>query len=295
MASRPTKVPAVRLGLAAKKIESPLAKYNSAGQLTCAVCNVVVKSEMVWTAHVNGRQHRDKVAQLKKPADQPRFAVPSAVPAVKRKGDPAETASAPSPSKKGVPADFFDKKSTQPAPPKPIKSILKNAPKISYPPVSLVQTTPHEEESMEVEAPASKESDKVQSEAMAKENTVGSSELPEDFFDDPKLGAKIRQIEYKDPVEEEWEKFQKEIHVEEMASTAIQEEDQEVSTTERQLEEIEDQMMNWDRVLKLEQQRDVVIQKRQAAVGASVADQSDSSSEDEANVDELFQWRSKLF
>jgi len=96
-------------------------------------------------------------------------------------------------------------------------------------------------------------------------------------------------------VEEEWEKFQKEIHVEEMASTAIQEEDQEVSTTERQLEEIEDQMMNWDRVLKLEQQRDVVIQKRQAAVGASVADQSDSSSEDEANVDELFQWRSKLF
>jgi len=39
---------------AAKKIDSPLAKYNAAGQLFCVLCNQSVKNELVWTAHING-------------------------------------------------------------------------------------------------------------------------------------------------------------------------------------------------------------------------------------------------
>ena len=35
--------------------------------------------------------------------------------------------------------------------------------------------------------------------------------LPEGFFDDPKMDAKARNVEYKDPMTEEWEKFQKSI------------------------------------------------------------------------------------
>ena len=38
--------------------------------------------------------------------------------------------------------------------------------------------------------------------------------LPEGFFDDPKKDAKARKVEYKDPMTEEWEKFQKSIQKE---------------------------------------------------------------------------------
>jgi zinc finger protein 830 len=102
----------------------------------------------------------------------------------------------------------------------------------------------------------------------------------------------VRQIEFKDPVEEEWEKFQKEIHDEVLVSTAIQEEDQEEATAERQLEEIEEQMINWNRVLQLEQKKEVVIRKLQAA-RTSAPTKDDESSGDEADLDELFDWRSK--
>ena len=102
----------------------------------------------------------------------------------------------------------------------------------------------------------------------------------------------MRQIEFKDPVEEEWEKFQKEIHDEVLVSTAIQEEDQEEATAERQLEEIEEQMINWNRVLQLEQKKEVVIRKLQAT-RTSAPTKDDESSGDEADLDELFDWRSK--
>ena len=42
----------------------------------------------------------------------------------------------------------------------------------------------------------------------------GKGALPEGFFDDPKLDAKARKVEYKDPMTEEWEKFQKTIQKE---------------------------------------------------------------------------------
>ena len=48
-----------------KRIESPIAKYNSVGQLTCVICNQVVKSELVWNAHINGKSHLEAKNQLK--------------------------------------------------------------------------------------------------------------------------------------------------------------------------------------------------------------------------------------
>ena len=42
----------------------------------------------------------------------------------------------------------------------------------------------------------------------------GKGALPEGFFDDPKQDAKARKVEYKDPMIEEWEKFQKTIQKE---------------------------------------------------------------------------------
>ena len=104
---------------------------------------------------------------------------------------------------------------------------------------------------------------------------------------------KVRQIEYKDPVEEEWDKFQKEIHDEAIVSAAIQEEDQEESTVERQLEEIEDQMLKWGRVLELEQKKDIVFQRMKEMKESTPMEEGSSSSEDESEMEKFFDWRSK--
>lgn len=60
---------------------------------------------------------------------------------------------------------------------------------------------------------------------------------------------KARNQEYKDPIEEEWERFQKEMKEQTSLSAAIIAEDQEEATTERQIEEIDEQIRNWSRLL----------------------------------------------
>lgn len=71
--------------------------------------------------------------------------------------------------------------------------------------------------------------------------------LPEGFFDDPKKDAKARHLDYKDPTELEWEKFQQEIKEASDFSNAIMAEEQEEATAERQIDEIHEQMRNWSR------------------------------------------------
>ena len=71
--------------------------------------------------------------------------------------------------------------------------------------------------------------------------------LPEGFFDDPVKDAKARNLEYKNPIEEEWEKFRKEIKEAEVQSMSIITEEQEELTAERQIDEIDAQIKNWSR------------------------------------------------
>lgn len=71
--------------------------------------------------------------------------------------------------------------------------------------------------------------------------------LPEGFFDDPIKDAKARNLDYKDPTELEWEKFQQEIKEASDFSNAIIAEEQEEATAERQIDEIHEQMRNWSR------------------------------------------------
>lgn len=58
---------------------------------------------------------------------------------------------------------------------------------------------------------------------------------------------KVRNVEYKDPAEEEWEQFQKEIREETSKAQQIIADDQEEATAERQIEEIDEQIRNWNR------------------------------------------------
>ncbi|XP_023833033.1 zinc finger protein 830-like [Salvelinus sp. IW2-2015] len=48
-----------------KRVESPYAKYNSLDHLSCVLCNERVKNEILWQTHVLGKQHKEKVAELK--------------------------------------------------------------------------------------------------------------------------------------------------------------------------------------------------------------------------------------
>lgn len=52
-------------GMSQKRIESPLAKYNSIGQLSCIICNQAVKSEVLWNAHLNSKTHLSNKNQMK--------------------------------------------------------------------------------------------------------------------------------------------------------------------------------------------------------------------------------------
>lgn len=71
--------------------------------------------------------------------------------------------------------------------------------------------------------------------------------LPAGFFDDAKEDAKARGIEYKNPDEAEWDKFVKEIASEDVKSSVLRTADEEFSAKDRELDEIEEQMKNWQR------------------------------------------------
>ena len=84
-------------------------------------------------------------------------------------------------------------------------------------------------------------------EGAAKKNNINSS-LPVGFFDDPKLDAKARNVPFKDKMEEEMAKFQKEIREETEISEAMVEEDYEERRLDKEIEEIDEQMGYWKRL-----------------------------------------------
>ncbi|EFA81074.1 hypothetical protein PPL_05910 [Heterostelium album PN500] len=52
--------------VATKQIDSPFAKYNSAGKLSCVICNLNINNESMWTAHCNSNKHKESLDQLSK-------------------------------------------------------------------------------------------------------------------------------------------------------------------------------------------------------------------------------------
>ncbi|XP_044761411.1 zinc finger protein 830 [Coccinella septempunctata] len=262
--------------LPVKKIESPLAKYNDQGQLTCVLCKSIVRSEAVWNVHVNAKQHKDNVELAKKLKERTNnFTTP-----LKRPLTPPLQVSSKKPksilkngsttskveevnknnqvdgdsSKSELPVDFFDSSTGNKA-----KNIQGKKQKVGEKPAD--QTF--------------KESGET---------------LPEGFFDDPKLDAKARNIEYKDPIQEEWEKFQKEIRDVEGESAAIIAEDQDEATNERQMDEIDEQIKNFSKVMVWEKKKAEVAPLIDEAKHKEIVEDEE---EVEMDLDEAFDWRSK--
>ncbi|XP_046475193.1 zinc finger protein 830 [Neodiprion pinetum] len=257
------------------RIESPIAKYTDSGQLICILCKTLVRSEAVWNIHLNSKIHKENIILAKKEHVEPPKPAPLAPHSFKR---PTSTANVEVPSKKlksilkngpavssALPDDFFDKTSA----PKPPRNV-------------------HEAKTEVTKESA--ESEDVEMEEKEEEKDLSQAQLPEGFFDDPIMDAKVRNVEYKDPIEEEWEKFQKEIKEEAAQSAQIIADDQEEATTERQLDEIEEQMRHWSRVLELERRREEVLEQVERK---SVAVEEEVSSGDEAEFDEFLDWRAK--
>ncbi|XP_018396069.1 PREDICTED: zinc finger protein 830 [Cyphomyrmex costatus] len=269
-----------------KKIDSPLAKYSDSGQLMCILCKSVVRNETIWPVHLNSKMHKDNVALTKKTKLETENIVK--IPNVQTFKRPPSPSQNTSPNKKikgilknssqpvvsamsNLPADFFDNNSKQVNSASVLTQKLESTEKDSV--INTVDIQHVEEEE--------KEKEKVKD--------MNLAVLPEGFFDDPVMDAKVRNVEYKDPIEEEWEKFQKEIKEETAQSAQIIADDQEEATTERQLDEIEEQIRHWSRVMDLAKRMEQVqgTDRKQENIN------DDVSSGDEAEFDEFLDWRAK--
>ncbi|KAM9349150.1 zinc finger protein 830 [Symphorus nematophorus] len=281
-----------------KRVESPFAKYNSLGHLSCVLCSVQVKSELLWPAHVLGKQHKEKVAELKEAKSQPvpphsqpvppqSQPVPPQSQPVKRKAPDNEDVNGKKakPSSSGLPKDFFEKPSAKEA-----VSTQKSAglsllagvydendddEENDEEPGTTNPTPPKAEaaglpadffDSSIPSTPAISHSGSilkadVQEKVTEKKDNTAEA-LPEGFFDDPVRDAKVRNVDApKDQMDKEWEEFQKEIRQVNTKSEAIVAEDDEEGRLERQIDEIDEQIECYKRVEVLRDRRDVVKSK----------------------------------
>ncbi|XP_023243898.1 zinc finger protein 830-like isoform X3 [Centruroides sculpturatus] len=218
-----------------QRIDSPLAKYNSTGQLTCIVCDVSLKSEALWSVHITGKTHKEKLEALKRRQINTEKPLK---PEIKRKHEDTQI-------EEDEIKDFFDDATKE-------------------------QITPS---------------------TMTKEvERLKSNELPEGFFDNPILDAKVRKVEYKDPMEEEWEKFKKIMAEESNLSQAIIEEDMQESNVEREITEIDEQIHRWSRVEALQERKEELMKSKS---GEEEEREEEEGSADDGEFEEFLDWRSK--
>lgn len=78
-------------------------------------------------------------------------------------------------------------------------------------------------------------------------------------------------MEYRDPVQEEWEKFQKAIWSEVEQSQQIIQEKQEEATAERQLDEIDEQMKNCTRCVSLSLSLSLTVAEKQLEMSLTLS------------------------
>ncbi|NXO05929.1 ZN830 protein, partial [Oriolus oriolus] len=130
-----------------------------------------------------------------------------------------------------------------------------------------------------------------------KENTAEA--LPEGFFDDPEVDAKVRKVDApKDQMDKEWDEFQKAMRQVNTISEAIVAEDDEEGRLDRQIGEIDEQIECYRRVELLRNRQDEIKEKLKEAMrlrAAQEKEEEDVGSEDEEELQDLLSqdWRVK--
>uniref|UniRef100_A0A8C6SE54 Zinc finger protein 830 n=1 Tax=Neogobius melanostomus TaxID=47308 RepID=A0A8C6SE54_9GOBI len=307
-----------------KRVESPFAKYNSLGHLSCILCNVQVKSELLWTTHVLGKQHKEKVIELKgaKQAPQSQAAKRKTTETDDAVFKKAKATNIASQSTSGLPANFFEKPSST-VPPKPAGASLlgglydddddddeeedKNDKAGSTnPPSQSAQDSglPADffDSSIPAAVPAISHSGSILKAETPEKNTEkkdkAAEAIPEGFFDDPVTDAKVRHVEApKDQMDKEWEEFQKEMRQVNTKSEAIVAEEDEEGRLERQIDEIDEQIECYKRVEVLRDKRELAKRKTQSKKVEKMEIDT-FAEEEEENEEELLgllshDWRAK--
>ncbi|CAF98476.1 unnamed protein product, partial [Tetraodon nigroviridis] len=311
-----------------KRVESPFAKYNGLGHLSCVLCNVQVKSELLWPTHVLGKPHKEKVAELKG-AKTP--TVTQQTQPVKRKaadseyvsGKKAKPTSGPSQAVAGSDDDVFKKPlEKQEVRKNPASLTLlagvyededgedgdeeeKDKPGSTNLPPQVPETAELPADFFDSSIPSTPaishsgsilKADVQEKSAEKKENSAEA--LPEGFFDDPVRDAQVRNVDApKDQLDKEWEEFQKEMRLVNTKSEAIVAEDDEEGRIERQIDEIDEQIECYRRVEVLRDRRDAVRRRplpRKDVQGKQEAQKEEEGEDEEELLGLLSQdWRAK--
>lgn len=145
--------------------------YNDQGQLTCVLCQSTVRSEAVWTVHVNAKIHKQNVeiakklkertnnftSALKRPLTPPILDIPKKkIKGILKNSNTSDNDKAKSNNKNNL-HDFLESKKSQN--------------------ISIVDDNRHFDKNPET---------------LDTEEILDSKDiLPEGFFDDPKLDAKV--------------------------------------------------------------------------------------------------------
>ncbi|NXL94915.1 ZN830 protein, partial [Alectura lathami] len=130
-----------------------------------------------------------------------------------------------------------------------------------------------------------------------KENTAEA--LPEGFFDDPEVDAKVRKVDApKDQMDKEWDEFQKAMRQVNTISEAIVAEDDEEGRLDRQIGEIDEQIECYRRVEALRNRQELMKEKYKEAMRLRAAEEKEDEavgSEDEEELQDLLSqdWRVK--
>jgi hypothetical protein len=85
--------------------------------------------------------------------------------------------------------------------------------------------------------------------------------LPEGFFDDPLKDAKARNIVLSDALDVEFEKFKREMQIEELKQDALDELDDDNRDIDRELEEVDDLIDKWSKIENLHQRKEQLLLK----------------------------------
>ncbi|NWR75780.1 ZN830 protein, partial [Centropus unirufus] len=130
-----------------------------------------------------------------------------------------------------------------------------------------------------------------------KENTAEA--LPEGFFDDPEVDAKVRKVDApKDQMDKEWDEFQKAMRQVNTISEAIVAEEDEEGRLDRQIGEIDEQIECYRRVELLRNRQELMKEKLKEAMRLRATQEKEDEavgSEDEEELQDLLSqdWRVK--
>ena len=296
------------------RIDSPLAAYDSQGNLTCRVCTSRIR-ENQWTAHLLSKDHKNRLEALKAAAMKGKTSSNQ-----KRKQPFDSNPSATTDQSSGPERNRQEIVNAESSPKK-----IKNTDEVKGTVISkreLVNKLEEEidqeqrkEDVMEVE-----ENDKIHDESddrqqedeetsnlppgffdsHSKRKSVASdsitSSLPKGFFDDPSADAKARNVSFVDPLDEEYAEFQKIMSSETNRSEVTLQEDLEADLHERTIQEIDEQIEKWKRIQELEIQLEE--RMKQGFVKKKNTQQETQEEEEEDDTDDdnlscLLDWRKK--